>query len=333
MEETMTSRPCLLANGAVLPGFFAIPALAQTASDGSSGIRASEVVVVTARRREEAQQDVPIAITALSGTALAAQRLDGAMNLQQIVPNMTFSRAALGENNYQIRGIGYQLVSTAGDAGVSVHINNAPIAVNRLADAEFFDVSRVEVLRGPQGTLYGRNATGGVINVITAPPVGELEGSVNAEFGNFDAMRFNGMVNVPIGEAVAIRAAGVYLARDGFQFNEATGNRVDDRSLWSARLALGTTGDGPFDATLTWETFREDDTRSGGVRDLCAKDPGPAEVGGVPVLSPDARNLLSRGCGRASIYSPAASGSENSVATLYGVLPVLLGLQTGDAYA
>src|SRR5262249_3275106 len=133
-------------------------------------------VVVTAQKRQEAIQSVPIAVSAFSAADLEARRLDGGQDLQLSVPNMSFSRSPFGTSNSQIRGIGYQVVSTGGDDGVGIHENNVPLTVNRLSDADFYDMTRVEVLRGPQGTLFGRNATGGVINLITAKPTHDLSG-------------------------------------------------------------------------------------------------------------------------------------------------------------
>ena len=127
-------------------------------------------IIVTAQRRSEALQDVPIAVSAFSQEALKSSRLDSAANLALQVPNLNYSQQLYGSSNFQIRGIGYSLVTTAGDQGVGVAENYAPIDRARITDAEFYDVERVEVLRGPQGTLYGRNATGGVINILTNKP-------------------------------------------------------------------------------------------------------------------------------------------------------------------
>ncbi|MGH6998743.1 MAG: TonB-dependent receptor plug domain-containing protein [Phenylobacterium sp.] len=172
----------LLASASALALVWSTPVWAQ-----SSGGNVIEELIVTAQKREESVQDVPIAVSAFSEQALKSQGIDGAGNLVQSVPNLTFTRRAL-RTNFQIRGVGAQLVSTGGDDGVGIHHNNVPLTSNRLADAEFYDVERVEVLRGPQGTLYGRNATGGVVNIITNKPSDEFDASVTAEFGNFNSI-------------------------------------------------------------------------------------------------------------------------------------------------
>src|SRR5262245_49723507 len=178
----------------------------QASSAGNEDVFVLEEVVVTAQKREEYVQSVPIAVTAITPEALQNQNIDFGADLQRAVPNLYFSRALAGETNFQLRGIGYQLVATAGDAGVGLHSNNVPLSVSRIADAEFYDLERIEVLRGPQGTLYGRNATGGVINLITAKPsLGGFSGSVSAEYGDYEQKKATAYVNVPLGPVAALR--------------------------------------------------------------------------------------------------------------------------------
>jgi outer membrane receptor protein involved in Fe transport len=195
-------------------------------------------VIVTAQKREESIQTVPIAVTALSAANMKRQGIDNGSDLQLVVPNMTFSRASFGAVDYQIRGVGYQVVSTAADTGVGVHENNAPLIVNRLADGSFYDMQRVEVLRGPQGTLFGRNATGGVINAITAKPTDQFDASMTAEVGNYDERKLTGFINLPVNDMLAVRIAGTGLKRDGFQNNTELGGDMDGRDLYSYRASV-----------------------------------------------------------------------------------------------
>jgi outer membrane receptor protein involved in Fe transport len=161
------------ASAAVLSAV-AAPAFAQQASGQQTTV--IEELVVTAQKKEEALQDVPIAVSAFSQNSLEAQKIDGGPNLQLAIPNVTFAKSNFTNSfNFQIRGIGAKAVGASADAGVGVHLNNAPLQSGNLFEAEFYDVERVEVLRGPQGTLYGRNATGGVVNVITAKPTDTFE--------------------------------------------------------------------------------------------------------------------------------------------------------------
>ena len=141
----------------------AAPSMAQTSTASSNVI---EELVVTAQKKEEALQDVPIAVSAFDQNALEKSKIDGGPNLVLAVPNVNFSKGNFTGYNFQIRGVGSKLVSGSGDAGTGIHLNNAPLIANNLFETEFYDVERVEVLRGPQGTLYGRNATGGVVNLL-----------------------------------------------------------------------------------------------------------------------------------------------------------------------
>lgn len=319
-------------------GAAALGSAAPVFAQATENMTVLEEIIVTAQKREENVQDVPIAVTALTSEALASQRIDNGADLQRAVPNMNFSRIAGGETNYQIRGIGYQLVATAGDAGVGLHSNNIPLSVSRIADADFFDVERIEVLRGPQGTLYGRNATGGVINIITAKPdIAEFSGKIGLEYGDYETKKATGYVNLPMGDMFAARIAGSFLQRDGYTKNTWTGGSIDGRDLWSARVSLLFNPTDAFKATLRWERFEEDDDRTNGAKDLCIKDVGPTSVGGVSTNGGGnparvTQDLLSRGCLQGSVYSPQAFGTVNYTATLAGQLGLLAGLINGDVY-
>ena len=292
-------------------------------------------LVVTAQRREEALQDVPIAVSAFSGEGLKEQRIDTGQDLLFAVPNVNFSRANFGGFNFQIRGIGTKLVATSADAAIGVHVNNVPLGASTLADSNFFDVERIEILRGPQGTQFGRNTTGGLINIITAKPTDDFSASITGEVANFNSRRANGFVNIPLGDKLAFRAAGSYFTRDGFGENLVTGDSIDGRDLWASRLTLAFNPTDTFSAYLMWEHFEEDDDRTQVGKQLCIKDTGRTTVGGVSTtgLGGSTQNYFSQGCAMGDINGSAGLGTLNSAATLGGGLGVLTGLITGDAYA
>lgn len=297
-----------------------------------------EELVVTAQKKEEALQDVPIAVSAFDQGALEKSKIDGGPNLVLAVPNVNFSKGNFTGYNFQIRGIGSKLVSGSGDAGTGIHLNNAPLIANNLFETEFYDMERVEVLRGPQGTLYGRNATGGVVNLITAKPTDTFSANIRGEYGNYNAMKARGMINLPLGDEFALRVAGTYLKRDGFGTNVVTGNDADDRELFGARATLAFNPSDKFHAWLLWDHFEEDDNRSRIGKQICSKDLGPANVGGVgysPVagIGQIERGFFGQGCRATSLYAADALGTVNSQATLGGLFGALAGFQTGDAYA
>jgi len=292
-------------------------------------------VVVTAQRREQALQDVPIAVSAFSGEGLKEQRIETGSDLLFAVPNVNFSRANFGGFNFQIRGIGTKLVATSADAAIGVHVNNVPLGASTLADSNFFDVERIEILRGPQGTQFGRNTTGGLINIITNKPTDDFSASITGELANYNSRRANGFINIPLGDKLAFRAAGSYFKREGFGENLVTGDDIDGRDLWATRLTLAFNPTDTFSAYLMWEHFEEDDDRTQVGKQLCIKDTGRTTVGGVPTtgLGGSTQNYFSQGCAQGNLRGSAGLGTLNSAATLGGGLGVLTGLITGDAYA
>ena len=145
---------------------------AQDPQGGSAAGAGAEVeaLIVTAQKREEDIQDVPIAISAFTQESLERSQIAGGPDLMTQIPNMTFTKTNFASYSIQIRGIGTQAISATTDPAVAVAFNNTPFVRNRFFEQEFYDLQRVEVLRGPQGTLYGRNATAGVVNIISAKP-------------------------------------------------------------------------------------------------------------------------------------------------------------------
>ncbi|WP_293898715.1 TonB-dependent receptor [Phenylobacterium sp.] len=341
MSDTRTLRSWL-AVGVCAAAITAVamPAMAQTSSSASSNSNVIEELVVTAQKKEEALQDVPIAVSAFDQNALEKSKIDGGPNLVLAVPNVNFSKGNFTGYNFQIRGIGSKLVSGSGDAGTGIHLNNAPLIANNLFETEFYDVERVEVLRGPQGTLYGRNATGGVVNLLTAKPTDTFAANIRAEYGNYNARKARGMINIPLGDMFAVRLAGTYLKRDGFGTNIVTGNDADDRDLFGARATIAFHPTDKFRAWAMWDHFEEDDNRSRIGKQICSKDNGPANVGGVNYSSAAGglvgqieRGFFSQGCNATSLYAADRLGTVNSQATLGGLFGALAGFQTGDAYA
>lgn len=211
-------------------GLFAAPVAAQegAAPPAATSLRSfQDDIVVTARRREERLQDVPVAITAVTGAALERQAVVNVIDLRRVSPSLNISESpGSGRNmlNITIRGQrqGDNLPSV--DPSVGIYVGDVLFKRNYGLDQILFDMGSVEVLKGPQGTLFGLNVTGG--NVIFRPnlPTDELAGSVKAGVGNLDARNIEGFFNLPLGEGVALRIAGQYRKRDGYIHN------INDRS-------------------------------------------------------------------------------------------------------
>ncbi|MES2056047.1 MAG: TonB-dependent receptor [Pseudomonadota bacterium] len=291
-------------------------------------------IIVTAQKKEESLKDVPIAISAFSKQSLDDHKIESGSELLRAVPNVNFSKGNFSMYNFSIRGIGTKAISASSDPAVAVSFNNTPLIRNRLFESEFFDLQRVEVLRGPQGTLYGRNATGGVVNIIPALPTSRFEGEAKAEVGSYDTRRLSGMLNVPLGDTLAVRVAGSMTKRDGFDYNTFTQKRVNGRDLWSTRATVQWKPSDRFKANLIWQHFQEDDNRSRTGKQLCARDPGPTMVGETPV-PPGLSARLSQGCLPVSLYDDRSYGAPNGDSLGYVYIPrynVALGARPDDPF-
>jgi iron complex outermembrane recepter protein len=301
------------------------PAEQETRLAAASGSAGVETVVVTSSKIKGDIQTVPIAITALSQEQLTSRQIAGGPDLVKEVPNLTFSKTNFSGYNIEIRGIGTQAISVATDPAVAVSFNDIPFIRNHFFEQEFFDVSQVEVLRGPQGTLYGRNATAGVVNVISAKPTDQFEAMLSADWGNYSNRRYEGMVNIPVvDDRLDIRVAGEWTKRNGYSTNDITNQPIDGRDLWSSRVTVGWKPTSDIQTYLVWEHFQEDDDRLRSGKQLCTPVPVPSQFEGVPTglgIIGQNGDWLSQGCSDGSLYSPAAFGVPDGT-----TLPVWTGL-------
>ena len=267
--------------GVSLIGLLATPAFAQTApaatataQAGTAAATGIEEIVVTAQRTAQSLQDVPIAISAFSAQALEKQQINNAADLQLSLPNITFTKSNFTGASFTIRGIGDLCVGTTCDSATGIATNDLPLFGTRLFETEFFDLERVEVLRGPQGTLFGRNATSGVINFITAKPdLSGIHAAAEGDYGNFNSVRVKGMLNVPLTDTLAVRVAGTYLRRDGYTKNLYTNSAIDNRDLYSLRGSLRWKPSDDTTIDLMAYYFHEKDNRSRIQKQLCDRDP------------------------------------------------------------
>lgn len=269
----MRGKITLLAS--VFAGTIAFPAFAQdAAADVAAEEESSTEIIVTAQRSSQRLQDVPIAVSAFNAEALDRQQIRNTSDLQLTLPNVTFTKTTFTSSSFTIRGVGDLCVGFSCDQATAIHVNGSPVASTRLFESEMFDMERVEVLRGPQGTLYGRNATSGVVNFITAKPrLGSLQASGEAEYGNYNYMKVKGMVNVPVGESMALRVAGYYTKRDGFTENLFNNSKIDGRDMYGVRGSLRWEPGPDTKLTLMAYYFKEDDNRLRIQRNLCHRDP------------------------------------------------------------
>jgi iron complex outermembrane receptor protein len=264
-RHACVSRPRLvgLRLVAAVSGVLAAAAASAQAGAPRSDTAASlEEVVVTAQRREENLQETPITLSVLSSEDLARNATRDIADLSGRVPGLVIGGKLTGGGNQAIslRGVTGQTVLTGADTAVSVYIDGVYLSK---PDAAFFtlaDVERIEILRGPQGTLYGRNATAGAINIITRTPSSDAwQGSIDANYGNYGGYDARGYLGGPVGggfsASVSVAAAG----HDGYFRDFVTGSRENGQDSRTIRGKLRyATADGAFDAVLSYDRTSED---------------------------------------------------------------------------
>jgi iron complex outermembrane receptor protein len=196
-------------------------------------------IIVTAEKREASLQDVPISMTAVTGETLENLAIDDMMDLYVQTPGLSFSRAG-GEAQVYIRGIGTDAFGVTIDPSVAIHLDGVYLGRPQMGLAQFLDVDRVEILKGPQGTLYGRNATGGAINILSRRPSDEIDGYATIGAGSFGRQEMKLAGNVGMGDNWGLRLAGRFLKDDGFTDDLEPGgaDEIDDQDMQAFRATL-----------------------------------------------------------------------------------------------
>ena len=199
-----------------------------------------DTIVVTAQRRSESVQTVPIAITAFSSETLSNRGIATPLQMVNYVPNLFgANNTGLGSaNTYYIRGLGNTESIASFDPPVGTYIDDIYMSRQNGNNFSFFDVDRIEVLRGPQGTLFGRNTTGGAVNVIMKRPGDRLGGFVEAAYGAYDKKMIRGSIDLPLNDAISVKLSGYFQDDDGYVKNTTTGERNNDSDMAGARGAI-----------------------------------------------------------------------------------------------
>lgn len=197
-------------------------------------------IVVTAQRRSENVQDVPIAISAFSSDQLRAAGISSALDIGQLVPNLIAqNNTGLGSANaYFLRGLGNTETIATFDPPVGTYVDDIFLSRQNANNLALFDVDRVEVLRGPQGTLFGRNTTGGAINIILRQPGKEFGGYLEGGYGAYNKRLVRGSVDLPVADSFQVKVSGYWQNDDGYTINNITRERLNDDDGWGVRLGL-----------------------------------------------------------------------------------------------
>lgn len=281
--STTAIRLALFCGAAAL----SIPAMAQTGGEARANGPAVPAdaneqpadgsdIIVTALRRDTTLQKTPAAVTAISGKELASRGISNVEDLAAVVPAVSFGKN-IGQAHIAVRGIGSDGVVAGQDPRVAFYQDGVYIARPDAQLSGMFDVDSVQVLKGPQGTLYGRNATGGAVVVTSARPTQEMQGYIRAGYGNYNATKVEGAISGPVTSNLALRFAAHHESHDGYGKNIVTGTDIDDKDELGLRVsALWTPVDGL--EFLTIFDYSDESDRANGLHYF-----GPAQPNVIPL--------------------------------------------------
>ncbi|MGE4322138.1 MAG: TonB-dependent receptor [Sphingobium sp.] len=295
------SRAALFAGIAAL-SIVPVSALAQTAAPaqpqavGQDSGGAFDEIIVTAQKRAESIQDAPLSISALGAQALSQRNISDITNIGSLAPNLNVN-SPNGNTHITIRGIGAENTQPGFEASVAFHLDGVYISRPSSTADGLYDIDRIEIVRGPQGTLYGRNATGGAVNVITAGPTDTLDGFGKVTVGNYGAVQTEGAVGGPLAEGISARIAFQTVDRDGTGTSGVEGNKtkINDRKTRAVRAKLKFEPGDTFTLLLAADYFWQSD--NGGLMNWIRRGNNErplvgTELGGV-VASNTLRNSAS----------------------------------------
>ncbi len=264
----MLDRTKLVGASAIAIALYAAPSFAQdptaaaTPPAAAADAPGSGEIIVTAQRRSERLQDVPIAITALSDKDLARLHANDVSRVAVATPGFTWGQQ--GSDSFPaIRGVRTSLVSAQNDPVIGFYLDGIYQSRTQQQSIPLFDIARVEVQRGPQGTLYGRNTFGGNLSIVTQEPIDKFAAGLNLDFGNYASKRIDGFVNVPLSDTLQVRVAGVYQKHDGYVRSTHPGVRLDDDDENAQRVNLKWKPDSNLEISLHAGHWQRDDAGAG----------------------------------------------------------------------
>jgi len=273
-----------------------VTAIAQEAPGQDPAVTSLDEIIVTARRRDEQLKDVPVAVTALSSERLEETGATDITTLQQQTPNATV-QVARGSNSTLIsfiRGVGQQDPLWGFEPGVGLYVDDVYVARPQAAVLDIFDIERIEVLRGPQGSLYGRNTVGGAIKYVTSRLSQDAEATIRGAYGSYNQIDLVASGSVPLTDSFRIGGAFASLTRDGYGENLNTGAEHYDKDVTAFRASAEFTPRDEVFFRLAYDRTQDDSSPRHGHREVAGVGPGAG--------SPD------------SVYDTYAGvGDENSV--------------------
>src|SRR5688572_4974461 len=229
---------------------------AARARDAQASATVQELIV-TAQKREESINDVPMSVTAASGETLTELGVTDTSQLVKIVPGFNYTPSYYGTPVFSIRGVGFLDTSLAASPTVSVYVDEAPLPYSIMTLGATLDLERVEVLKGPQGTLFGMNATGGAINYVAGKPTETLQAGFTGSYGRFNTVDLQGFVSGPITETLSGRLAVRMLRSGDWQRSYTRNDSVGEQDLINGRASLLWQPADRFRALLTLSAWQD----------------------------------------------------------------------------
>lgn len=252
MNRAPLLRTVLLAGSSLAAVTFNLEAIAQEGPQPAPAVEnGRDVIVVTAQRREESVDDIPMAIQAFSGEDLEVLGVTDVRDLSAVAPSFTVSQSYQGVPIYTLRGIGFNTINISSTSTVGSYVDEVAYAYPFMLNGPLYDLQRVEVLKGPQGTLYGRNTTAGLVDFITNRPTDEFEASITGEVGNYATHNYGGYISGPLSDTMRARFAfRVDNGDEGWQESNSRDAKLGDVHRYAGRLLIDWT---PTDQ-LSFET-------------------------------------------------------------------------------
>jgi iron complex outermembrane recepter protein len=246
------ARHSTISRLALVIGLMAVSATLSTAAaaaagGASQGLPAGDAatadnygteIIVTAQKREQSINDVGMSITALSGASLTDRGLQGAADLGKIVPGFVYTNSQYSSPVYTIRGVGFYESSLAAAPAVTVYVDEIPLPYPAMTNMAGLDLERVEVLKGPQGTLFGQNSTGGAVNYVSAKPTDHPAAGIDLSYGRFNTVDINGFASGPLTDKLRVRIAARGTFGDGWQRSYTSDRRNGKVNRYQGRIIL-----------------------------------------------------------------------------------------------
>jgi iron complex outermembrane receptor protein len=227
----------LLSVGLAFSSYAETPSIVTATADPVSSDGLAEIIV-TATKRNQALQDVPITVSVLDARQLADRRIETLSDIAEAVPGLSYSTSANNTPVYTLRGVGFNDQSLSAYPTVSVYLDEAPLAFPVLSEQGAFDLQRIEVLKGPQGTLFGQNSTGGAINYIAAKPTDTFTAGVEGTYSRFNTVETNGFAGGPLADDLTFRLAMHYVHGDDYQYSYTRDDSLGKTDVLAARGIL-----------------------------------------------------------------------------------------------